>query len=433
MIKTIKYSYNKISSPYKRFLEGVLGVVIVLGVVLGLSTNKALASNNYIDAIQYYRDSNGVPILQFHVKTTFTLSTGSFVYPGIYGQNIGFVALPVPQLRDSHHNAFFMIPDDYTDYHISPNTTFTFQAGSIYKLIASFDGAIWVNSSGNACIKEGACYYNGQPWIYTLNPSSGDYLQLYIDGLFNDPDYYYFTEYPSLNITYPHDNDTIAGAFTIQGSYTVPSNGYYDTLEALLSYQAQSGAIGGVRFYQKLSTSSGEVNIPIDGIPANYYVLGFIFLNYHDCFEIGDCGGGYSPELLIHLNIVKDIPPALPSGETPPVAPIYNPLDPIQWYQSHSSDTPSDLYLTLTNTFSPLITNLGSNLVAFAGQFTGSQAQAISDNVSNAIITIKSYANNLNSFFNGLPVIQLLTGYILVFLAITIFRLAKGIIGLFKI
>ena len=424
MIKTIKYSYNKKSPPYKRFLEGILGVVIVLSVFLGVHTKQAFAYNNYIDDVRFYKadsgsyagyDLNGYAVVSFHVKTTFTVYTYSDYYSTCYNTT--------PFYTSNFNNGGLLYLGN-----ACYDNGYTFEAGKVYIIPLTRFYTYIENLHLYGYLYD---FLNGSyNWVDGTSLNASDY----ISNLFGfDIGQVYFEEEPNLFITFPHDNDEIAGAFTIQGSYTVPANGYYDVLEALFSYQSQAGTIGSVRFYQNLSTSSGEVNIPIDGLPANYYALGFLFLNFHDCFEVGDCGGSYMVPFNIHLNIVKDIPPALPSGETPPVAPIYNPLDPTQWYNAHSSDTPSDLYITLTNTFSPLITNLGSNLVAFAGQFTGSQAQEISDNVSNAIITIKSYANNLNSFFNGLPVVQLLTGYILVFLAITIFRLAKGIINLFKI
>lgn len=433
MIKTIKYSYNKKSPPYKRFLEGILGVVIVLGVVLGGFTNKALASNNYVDNITLFKGSDGKLWISFRVKTSFNLaglySDGTYCYPVATNPYGGLSSM----FYLSHNGVLSSVIFDFSglvDYTCAVPSSNIFIAGLTYSLHVINTSALKLSDPSSQYID--ASDYTDADYLYNFGSHFGSPYSVFNPN-FNDPDKYYFVQNPSITISYPPNHSEISGAFTIQGSYTIPSNGYYDTLQAVLSYQDQNNTIHFKYFYQNLSTRSGAVNIPITDTPASFYIIFFRFLNSYDYFIKGTSEGSFSPDVYLNITILKDIPPSLPSGETPPVAPIYNPLDPIQWYNAHSSDTPSDLYTTLTNTFSPLITNLGSNLVAFAGQFTGSQAQAISDNVSNAIITIKSYANNLNSFFNGLPVIQLLTGYILVFLAITIFRLAKGIIGLFKI
>jgi hypothetical protein len=412
MIKTINYSDHKISPRLTRFYSVFFSVILVLGLFNGFLVKNALASNNYLNNVLFYIGSDGQARVSFNVQTSFSFTTNYYYYEtfaGVGGDDwlnkYGFSVIGV-----------VFIPEDRI---LQDNTLYSFSAGSHYvcKLSYMFGGIFYpLYKSGN--LSSGGVH---------VSLDSNSYIQFNSVYLNLSNDKYYFTEFPSLTITYPHDQDQIAGAFNIQGSYTIPASSTYDTLIANFGYETSEGLINTYRFSQALATSSGSVNIRVSGLSAGEYHLYFYFS--HD----SDIVSAYNPSFFAVLYIVNDIPPELPTGETPPQVPIFNSLDPITYYNQHSSDTPSDLYLNLTSTFSPLITNLGTNLVQFANQFTGSQASAIASSTANSIITIKSYANNLNSFFNGLPVIQLLTGYILVFLAITIFRIAKGIIGLFKI
>jgi len=410
----------------RSILGVVFGVIIFSGLFFGLFSKKAFASNNYIDNIHYYRDENNVPILEFRVKTTFTLSTGSFVYPAFQNQQIGYVPLSSPQLRDAHHNAFFILPDDYSNYHISQNTTFTFTAGNTYKLIASFDGAIWTNSNANACVKVGACYYNGNPWVYTLNPTStDDYLQLYIDGLFNDPEQYYFMAFPSVSVSYPNNNDELLTGFNVQGSFTIPAGKSADYISINFS-PVGSGYSLLTNFSQYIAgQNQGTFSIPVSGIPAGYYDIIISF--------IGGDYDGYIGATIHNVHLVNDISPALSSGETTPSSPNFHFISPDDYYLQHSNfSTSTGLFNNLTNSVGALIQSVGNSLSAFAGKFSLSDAQKTATMVATSISTIRTYSNNLNSFFGSLPVSQIIFLYLIIFVAVIIFRLIKNLVNLIK-
>jgi hypothetical protein len=75
---------------------------------------------------------------------------------------------------------------------------------------------------------------------------------------------------------------------------------------------------------------------------------------------------------------------------------------------------------------------LGNNLTAYSSNFTPSNASSTGNQMGEAVVLMRSYLSNLNSFFNNLPISQFLVLYLIALVLVVIIRLVKGLIHLGK-
>ena len=435
--KPILYSTQKKDRACRRFYGVVFSLILVFGLFNGFFVKNVLADNNYIDNILFIpRTDDNAGVLQFHVKTTFSLgsSSGYFdenryyqfcaLYPDLsagrvysfYKLNGNLTSLA---LLETLQNGSVMFPDGYF-----PSGGYcgsiTFYAGDTYQIPLSPD--YWDSGTGY-----------GRMWGYWVGcyaSQHGHYTTLtnndYLNTIFGntpaiDTGTYHFHELPKLTITFPHANDEIAGAFYIDGTYTIPSISDYPKL---IIWFTTPDNITYPNAYKELTTITGTLHEKITNLPAGYYAIRFIFSGNLT----------YETLLQISIHIVNDIPPELPTGETPPIIPAFGYTSPQTYYDLHSNySTSTALFNDLTASVGALLSNVGNSLSTFAGKFTLTDAQNTGTIFGNSISIIRSYTSNLNSFFDNFPVSQILIFYIVIFMAIIVFRLVKNLVNLIKI
>jgi hypothetical protein len=248
-----------------------------------------LATNSYIDNVSWY--GNNPNYFSFHTITSWTTkltgTSGNFC--------IALSTINVQHGGYQYNNPWF-IPLSYVGADCSANQ-FTFVAGQTYILNTGFG-------------------YTFNASDYTINISGRGVNEGWV---FEDFEHYYFTEVPTLTITYPEDNAEIVGKFDIQGSYTTPNTSTdYMAIEAVfdrLLTASSSQLIGSYSFYQYIYPfATSTVSIAVgqwSGLPAGYY-----FVHFNTIDASGYDNYDFSAPLL-DLTIVDDIYPY-----TPPVMPI---------------------------------------------------------------------------------------------------------------
>jgi hypothetical protein len=165
------------------------------------------------------------------------------------------------------------------------------------------------------------------------------------------------------------------------------------------------------------------VDIRISGIPPDTYNIFFFFT-----------GGGeesYNPNKDIeNIIIVNNIPYELPyTGETTPES--FNQAEPNYIYEQYSSyATSTALFTGLTDTLKPLTALIGGNLTFFSSQFNQADAKDTGEKAGNAVLLVRSYANNMNSFFSDLPVSEILFLYLMALVGVVVFRLVRLLLKL---
>jgi len=414
------YTSNTKRWSCRSILGVIFGVIIFYGLLSGLSPKKALADNYYIDQIQFYTDPNNGnrATLRFHVKTSFNVSTyvrWSYIQvcepPLITLNGNSNYSLDLWYIKKNGVRVFPSIPSD-----MDTCANLTFEAGYTYEVPLAYAKQMNYDIFG---------YYNGYYQQYYSDFVYGLTASDYITNIFQNTDAmdtgtYYLTQLPSLSITYPHDNNEITGAFYVDGTYSVPSISDYSRL---LFWFITPDNITYPNAYINLSTTTGSFHVLISNLPANDYYLNFVFTG----------NSTYYPPNKILLHIVKDIPEILSTGETTPSSPSFGYISPDDYYTQNSNySTSTGLFNTLTNSIGALIQSVGNSLSAFAGKFSLSDAQQTATMVASSISTIRTYSNNLNSFFGSLPVSQILFLYLIIFVAVVVFRLIKNLVNLIK-
>lgn len=431
MKKTITNTAFLKHPPQKRFTGFVFGLILVFGLFSGFLVKPASASNNYVDEVFIYLDTNFYWRLHFHVKTTFGISyssTGSCNY----GER---TTGKMTDFSEGHLGADSLGSNPVSGWYIWTNGGITYTAGNSYDLFLARAG-VWGTGqiTGRRYYDLCACgqtnYDCGYYLDYLLNKRGGSAYfnaptnETFKFTLFSDSENYPVITYPTLTISFPHDNDEIAGAFYIDGNYSVPS------LPAVLWLNAQIvGYTGTLNLaLLELATTTGAIHelVPATfGLPVNYYILKFKFS--------GDWGVWDSP-LQIPIHVVSDLPPALPTGETTPTIPQYGGIPADVYYTAHSVyATSTGLYNDLKDAVGGVVQNIGENLAQFANKFSLTDAQTSGLNLANSILTMRAYVGGINSFFGTLPVAQFLILYLIAFLGVVIFRLIKGLINLIKL
>ena len=421
--KPILYSTQKKDRACRRFYRVVFSLILVFGLFLGFLLKTTSASNDYVDNFIFTMDMDDTylglhPIkLSFHVKTTFDITwwqdaNGCWSCYGFSPDQIYFANGNYSYYPDNpEYNRTILYPVNSNSITsiACPNTTITYTAGNTY--------SFWLSA-----------YYQLDPlyWAILYNP---DYPATF--GVFTNPcnqtlrdtEKYPFTEYPTLTITFPHANDEMVGTFYIDGTYSTPLTKFN-----ILYFNAQIVGYSGAYNLDliELTSPTGTIHERVGaGFPANNYILSFQF---------SGAGGIYDVPFTIPIKILVDIPPELPTGETPPIIPAFGYTSPQTYYDLHSNySTSTALFNDLTASVGALLSKIGNSLSAFAGKFTLSDAQNTGTIFGNSILLLRSYADNLNSFFGNLPISQFLVFYLIIFVAVVIFRLIKNLINLIKI
>ena len=430
--KPSKVSGSKKRPRPTRFYALVFSVILVFGLFNGFLVKMAFADNNYIDNIKFYNDADygNKATLQFHVKTTFSISnlpaqwdTGQFCDTGggTYYPNQPILKLNGSATSLNNYSVRLngsFVP--FTGWQQCSNLTFT--AGYTYDLFLSAD--VRYANSGNTFIGYYRNDYSSGNSYYT-NLTTANYISDIFCSCSSpnacDNGVYHLVEYPVLAITFPQANAQMTGAFYIDGTYSVPSISDYPKL---IIWFTTPENITYPNAYKELTTTTGTLHEKITNLPAGNYSISFIFSGNLT----------YEFPLQIPVQIVNDIPPELPTGETPPTIPIYPPTAPDTYHADYcaygTSTTP--LFNTLTGAVSGMITNIGQSLADFAGKFSLTDAKSTGEQLASSVLIMRSYVAGLNSFFGELPVGEILVLYLIVFVLVILFRVIKGLINLIK-
>jgi len=402
----------RISRPYRSFWSGVLACFVVFVLFNGVLVKSANASNNYIENIQFIKDSNGEAILQFKVKTTFQITLGGrTTQVDRYVCDIGNFYFA----KNQSGNYLGIVPITKEGNHYIPlascNSTFTYTAGQIYSnFMTGAYNMSYDKTNGYLCSSfltncGGQGSWNGAySYIKTVDGTltSDDYLWTFGKSLYEpsqwpmyDTEKYYFQELPTLTITYPLNNDEIANLFTIQGTFTQPLGQEASFLQ-VETMPAGTFSSSLHSFWQAINeATSGVASIEIGDLPAGYYDFRIYFR--------GGAFDFYQGALISNIHIVNDLPQLIPSWQQQPpsTAPsVYQPLEPTTYYTENSTyATSSAMYNTLTGTFAPVLLSVGQNLTDFATRFSQSNASSTGNQLGASIVIVRSYIQNIISFF----------------------------------
>lgn len=419
---------------------GIFGVLLIIllisGLFLGFSVKEAQALDwdLYYSVEGFYGDiADNSATLQIKVKTSFSIQyrkvAGVYaIYPYKSTNNNGAVftitknGTSTKAIIDPFtilENGELKYPSAYVD---SP-FWITFDAGKTYQFKLSHK--VHPNYPDLLLTNIKQYYSQSKGWFYL---SVGDTIKdLFYDypanpNLYNSNTYNY-VPVPEISVDYPFENATIAEAFDIIGDYSVPSLDEYNLLLAEVKTADTGTTI--YFFHQDLETATGTIDLRISGIPAGSYELGFMFY-------FRDFGGAplFISPLSIPFELVQAIPFELPDTQEQPPE-FFSPISPEYIYQEHSNyATSTILFNTLTGALKPIITTLGDNMVFFTAQFEQDRAKETGQDIGNAIIVIRTYASNINAFFNDLPVSEVLFFYLILLVVVAIFRIIRQAIGL---
>jgi hypothetical protein len=136
--------------------------------------------------------------------------------------------------------------------------------------------------------------------------------------------------------------------------------------------------------------------------------------------------------LSIPINILDYLPPELPNSEQTPPA-FFGVVGGTEYYSIHSNyATSTDLFLNLIGAVEPIIITIGDNLTFFSANFDQDIAKETGQKTGDAVLMIRSYSSNLNTFFNNLPVAEFLFFYLTLLIVVIVFRLIKNLLGIAK-
>ena len=435
----IKDTHNKKNGSYKSIMAFVFLSILIFGLFLTfpVKTAQAQSWDLYYDVVGFYGDvADNSAVMSIYVKTSFNiryqrLTEQAFCYPYISAR----VAGALFNIFDAGVNKWAVI-DPFSIKENGVNmyygTSFCWDAIAYYAQFTAgktYEFKFTQNKSTLFPALLGvwsrtlyAGYAKG--WFYlTIGDAVSDLFYNWPAHpvLYNPNDYLYLPR-PTINITYPLPNAQIAEAFNIIGDYNVHSLDQHNTLIA----EVKAVDTGTIYFFQQdLETPAGAIDLRVSGIPADSYELGFIF--YFEGF--GGAPLFFSP-LSIPISIVNDISPELPiTQEIPPD--IYSPLSAQTIYTAYSNyATSTALFNSIAGAIEPLITTLGNNLTFFSSQFSQTNAKDTGKQAGNSVLLVRGYVENINTFFNDLPVSQVLFLYLMALVVVVIFRLIRLLIKL---
>jgi len=382
----MKHTQHTIKTPHKAIIGLLCAFILVFGIGFGIS--RVEASNPYIENIVFYKnDTDNFAHIKFFCKTSFTFTGGIGNFGSIYQD-----------------------PEILKDFG-SPCGTQNYTAGNTYDFALYRSAYCSPPTPDPPFTNE---YYFTNIGLTGANPFTPN---------FTDTEKYYFSEKPTLDISYPLNNAEIVEAFNITGTYTIPENSGITKLIAFftpvgLPYSTYS-------FHQNLTYLSGDVNIRSSGIQADDYTIEFCFVGF-------GIEAICPVENYINISIVERIPPELPETQEPPPE-FYDPIDADQFYLDFSAyDTPTAMYNNLKSAIQPIFITIGSNLTFFTSRFDSETAKDTGEKTGQAILLVRSYSSNLNTFFNDLPVSEFLLFYLTLLIVVIVFRIIKNLINLIK-
>ena len=416
-------SKNEKKWPHRAVMGFIFTLIVVFG-VFGL-TSLTKATNNYIDNTSFYKNDSDQYILEFNTKTSFTWGSMFSCYNSCSQGKTGTATFRDNDLFFSsiYQNKFVdNLPYCYTDLVVcggyGKTTGFCdMVAGNTYKVILD-NFTIWDCSSSISNVR----------YFKNLTFSAGDEIILKSGMMFpsgDNDESVLFSEKPSLDISYPSENANISQAFYVQGNYTVPAGSGLDTLLVMVNEVGNSG-ITYYGFFQEDLTTSGSVNVRVSGLATGNYELFFAFMEYDDDQNI------FIAPLSIPINILDYMPPELPDSEQTPPA-FFGVVGGTEYYSIHSNyATSTDLFLNLISAVEPIIITIGDNLTFFSANFDQDIAKETGQKTGDAVLMIRSYSSNLNTFFNNLPVAEFLFFYLTLLIVVIVFRLIKNLLGIAK-
>ena len=404
----MNYPQNKT----KQHQGAILGLLIAFIMIFAIGCETVEAyENNYVENFEFYYDDTDDLILEFFCKTTFT----AYSHIAIKAQGYNWYVKTTYVSPPLDNSIAGIEPDLVNNQYIAGNT---------YKLYLKYFKKVDAGAYAN--------YYLTKTTWETIKGSaitSDDYIQSWLlfysitgGGGMNDILAYY-SEYPTLSVSFPQNNAEIAEAFFIQGNYTIPAGSDYNKIVAYIGLGIPYAQYS---FYQDITLESGSVNIRISGLPeGDDYRIFFYAVN-----STGD--NYYFSNNDLNISVVSAIPPELPgTEETPPE--FFGVIPGIIFYPGHSNyATSTNLYLNLINTIEPIIITIGDNLTFFSSQFDQDIAKETGQRTGQAILMIRSYSSNLNTFFNDLPVSEFLFFYLMLLIIVVVFRLISKLINLIK-
>lgn len=420
---------------------GILGVFLIILLISGLflvdtKQAQALDYDLYYSVEGFYGDPiDNSAILEIKVNTSFSIQY----------KKIASASKIYPYKSVNHNGAVFTITENGTSTKAIIDPFTILENGELKYPSAYVDDPFYVNFTAGKTYQFKLSHRANTPYypdlLYTATKqyyasqskgwfylSVGDTIKdLFYDypanpDLYNSNTYHYFPV-PEISVSYPFDNAEIAEAFDIIGDYNVHSLDLYNTLVGQL-ITTETGAV--YFFQQDLKTATGTIDLRVSGVPAGSYDLEFSFHYF------GGFGGRplFNAGLSIPIDIVSAIPFELPDTQEQPPE-FFSPISPEYIYQEYSNyATSTALFDTLTGALKPIITTLGDNMVFFTSQFEQDRAKETGQDIGNAIIVIRTYASNINAFFNDLPVSEVLFFYLILLVVVAIFRIIRQAIGL---
>ena len=214
-----------------------------------LSLNQAQGANNYIDDIVFYCGSDTKLHLSFHTKTTFsTVYNFQPWYNSLFADGLDAFVGYVRGFRLG-----------------GVDSSYTFTAGNNYDFQMSF------RTVGGVFSPDSCNNFTSNNYIYRIGNTTNNHYPIF-NPVWEDNQQYYFTEYPSLTLTFPTTDDIeISGNFNITGTITQPSPYEYNQL---MTYAYLYNPLGpydeiGVFTIPLLATSTQQFSQPIIGLPIS--------------------------------------------------------------------------------------------------------------------------------------------------------------------
>lgn len=384
---------------------------MVFGLFQGFLPKNVLASNNYVSNISLYCGADAKLTLKFYVDTSFTM-TAVNGYMSIHRQKPGEYE--------------YRYGDFWQKGKVKADSPLTYTAGNWYENYLWYD-IFWEDGPIHCPVDDfwtwdNTCYVDYLGLIPGQTCPTEHPLWVKPSPCFQDTQKYYYSEFPTLTITYPNNNAEIANIFNIQGSFTQPAENPASFLQAdimptgiyISSLQSFWTAIN--------QATSGNFSITIGNVPSGYYDFRIYFRS--GAFD------GYQGALISNIHIVNDLPPFLPPWAEQPPSTAPTVFEPIA---TSTFSTSTGLYTQLTGTFAPVILSIVSNLQQFSSKFTQTNASSTGNQIGQSVLLVRSYLSNINSFFSNFPVSQFLLLYLIALIVVIVLRLIKGLINLFKI
>lgn len=429
----IKYTDHRIKRPHKAFVGLLYALILVLGLsfVFLPKTAYSVSARDYYDVVSFSGDpTDNSATLTIQVKTSFSiqykrLSAQAFCYP----TNVSYQNKTLFTISDTETGLWSSVIDPFSILENGVKLvsgSFCWDATNYYAQFGAgktYEFKLTKNRSTDGSNLLGVwskTYYNSNPkgWFY-LNV--GDHIEkLFYNSPLSalyDPAQYQFLPIPTIQVAYPQQNDEIAEAFYIQGTYDAQDLNAYPIIYIWLQYQNNDI----YPFIKELESTTGILNERISGLPSGEYDIRFIFAGGTGWWEIPD---------KISINVVETIPIELPeTQETPPD--FFNIYD-LDYSQVSEYDQPTDLLVNLINAVKPLFIVIGDNLTFFSSRFDQDIAKETGEKTAQAVLLFRSYSSNLNSFFNDLPISEFLLFYLTLLIVVIVFRIIKNLINLIK-